>query len=126
VHTSERDVVDGRNRDRIREFVNGESEKSTRARCGGDRKLNGMVEALRHYRNAGCESALDFIGCGECQHEFLARCSNVFSRCKDGPKVVTRMAKATLCHVAIEKVHIAHKRGVEECRLIGRGLAAAN
>jgi hypothetical protein len=25
-----------------------------------------------------------------------------------GPEVVTRRAKATLCHVAIEKVHIAH------------------
>jgi len=85
-----------------------------------------MVEALRHYGNAGCESALDFMSCGECQHECLAGCAYVFSRCKDGPEIVTRMAKATLCHVAIEKVDIAHKRGVEECCLIGRGLAAAN
>src|SRR5580692_4056074 len=73
VHASERDVVDGRNRDRIREFINGESEKSTRARGGRNRKLNGMVEALRHHRDAGCESALDFIGCSQCQHKFLAR-----------------------------------------------------
>src|ERR1700689_4080412 len=65
-----------------------------------------MVEALRHYRNVGCESALDLISCGECQHEFLAGCPYVFGRCKDGPEVVTRMAKATLCHVAIEKVHM--------------------
>src|SRR4029077_16840602 len=110
----------------IGEFVNGESKKSTRTRGGGDRKLNGMVESLRHYGNPGCESALDFIGCGECEHEFLARCPYVFSSCKDGAEVVTRMAKAALCHVAIEQVHIAYKRRVEECRLIGRSLAAAN
>jgi hypothetical protein len=85
-----------------------------------------MVEALRHYGNAGCESALDFIGCSECEHKFLARCADIFGYCKDAPEVVARMAKASSCHVAIKKVHITHKGGVEECRLIGRGLPAAN
>src|SRR5580692_11149212 len=126
MHASERDVVDGRDRDCIRDFVNGEAEKPTRTRSRGDRKLNGMVESLRHYGNAGCESALDFIGCRECQHEFLARCPYVIGRCKDGPEVITRMAKATLCHVGVKKVHIAYQRRVEESRLIGRGLAAAD
>ena len=85
-----------------------------------------MVETPCHYRHGGCEPALDFIGYCECQHEFLAGCPDVFRSREDGPEVVTRMAKATLCHVAIEKVYIAHKRGVKECGLIGRGLAAAN
>jgi len=53
LHAREGDVVDRRNRDRICEFVNGESEKSTRARGGRDCELNGMVESPSHYGNAG-------------------------------------------------------------------------
>ncbi len=51
--TGERDVVNRRDRNRIRDFDGGESEKSPRARGGGDRELRGVVEALRHHRDCG-------------------------------------------------------------------------
>ena len=37
----------------FREFAGGKSEKFARARGGGDRKLRGVVEALRHHRDRG-------------------------------------------------------------------------
>ena len=51
--TSERNVVDRRDRNRIRDFAGGESEKFPHARGGGDRELRGVVEALRHHRDRG-------------------------------------------------------------------------
>ena len=126
MHTGERDVVDRRNRDCIRDFAGGEPEEFPCARGCGDRELGGVVEALRHHGNGGCEPALDFICYGECQHEFLAGRACLLGRGKDGPEVVTRMTKASGRHIAVEKIDIAHQAGVEERRLICGGLAAAD
>ena len=51
--TGERDVVDRSDRNRIRDFDGGESEKFPRARGCGDRELRRVVEALRHHRDGG-------------------------------------------------------------------------
>jgi hypothetical protein len=85
-----------------------------------------MVEALRHYRDDGCEPALDFIRYGERQHEFPAGRSGLLGRGEDGPEIVARMTEAAGRHVAVEKIDIAHQTGVEERCLIWGGLAAAD
>src|SRR5580704_3480912 len=126
MYVCKRDVIDCGDRDCIGDCTGGESKQFPRTCRCRDCELGGVVETPCHYGHGGCESTLDFIRYCECQHESLAGCSDVFGRCKDRPKIVTRMAKAARCHIAIEKVDIAHKRRVEECRLVGRGLAAAN
>ena len=96
------------------------------ARGCRDRELNGVVEALRHHRDNCCEPALDFVRYGERQHEFLAGRPCLLGRGEDGPEIVARMTEAARRHVAVEKIDIAHKTGVEERCLICRGLAAAD
>jgi hypothetical protein len=44
----------------------------------------------------------------------------------NGPEVVTRMAESARRHVTVEQVHVAHKTGVEERRLICGRFAAAD
>jgi hypothetical protein len=126
MHTAERDVVGRRDRNRIRDFAGGEPEEFPCARGRGDRELSGVVEALRHHRDDGCKSALDFVRYGEGQHEFLAGPACLLGRGEDGPEIVARMTEAAGRHVAVEKIDITHETGVEERCLIRGGLAAAN
>jgi predicted ATPase len=58
MHAGERDVVHRRDRDCIRDFAGGEPEEFPCARGRGDRELSGVVEALRHHGNDGCEPTL--------------------------------------------------------------------
>src|SRR5580698_7088524 len=104
--TGERDVVDRRDRNRIRDFDGGESEKFPRARGGGDRKLRGVVEALRHHRDGGRKPALNFVGYGERQHELLAGCPGFLGSGENGAEVVTWMAEAAWRHVAVEQIYV--------------------
>jgi len=122
----ERDVVDRRDCNRIRDFAGGESEKFARARGGGDRKFRGVVEAVGHHRDSGCEPALNFIGHSKRQHEFLAGCACLLGRGENGPEVVARMTEAARRHVAVEQIHVADKSGVEERCLIRGCLASAD
>src|SRR5271155_3921335 len=73
MHTGERDIVDGRDGDGIRDFSGGEPQELPCARGRGDRELNGVVESFCHHRNDGCQPTLDFVCYGKRQHEFLAR-----------------------------------------------------
>src|SRR5580692_1582139 len=109
MHVCKRDVVDGGDRDCIGDFAGGEAEEFARPGSCRDCELGGVVETLCHYRYGGCEPALDFIGYCECQHEFLARCPGVFGRCKNGPEVVTWVAKPANRHIAIQQIDIAHQ-----------------
>src|SRR5271170_4529797 len=113
MHTGERDVVDRRDRDRIRDFAGGEPEELPCARGRGYRELSGMVEALRHYGNDGCEPALDFVRYGERQHKFLAGRPCSLGRGEDSSEVIARVAEAARRHVAVEKIDVAHQTGVE-------------
>jgi hypothetical protein len=61
---------------------------------------------------------LDFVRYGKSQHEFLARCSCLLGGGENSPEVVARMTEAATRHVAVEKIHVAHKTAVEECCLI--------
>jgi hypothetical protein len=103
VHAGERDVVDRRDRNRICDFAGGEPEKFPGACGGGDRELNGVIEALRHHWNAR------LLGRGE-----------------NGPEVVTWVTESARRHVAVEQICVAHKTGVEERRLICGCLAATD
>ena len=85
-----------------------------------------MIEALLHDRNGSSEPALDFVRDGERQHEFLAGRPRMLRRGEDGPEIVARMAEAAGRHVAVEKINVTHKTGVEECCLISGGLAASD
>jgi hypothetical protein len=62
----------------------------------------------------------------ERQHEVLARSPDMLGRGENGPEIVAWMAKPAGRHAAVEKIDVAHESGVEGCRLIGRGLAAAD
>jgi hypothetical protein len=72
MHTGERDVVDRRNRNCIRDLAGGKPEEFPCARGRGDRELNGVVEPFHHHRDGGCEPALDLVRYGERHHEFFA------------------------------------------------------
>jgi hypothetical protein len=85
-----------------------------------------VVEPLRHHGHCGRESTLNLVRNGKRQHEFLTRCSRCFGRRENATEVVTGMTEAAIRHVAVEKIDVARKAGVEECRLIRRGLAAAD
>ena len=85
-----------------------------------------MVEALCHYRDRGCESALDFVRDSERQHELFAGCPGLLGSGENRAEVVTRMAEAARRHVAVEQIYVTHKTGVEERRLICGCLAAAD
>src|SRR5580658_1480900 len=124
--TGERDVVDRCDRNRVRDFDGGESEKFPCARGGGDRKLRGVVEALRHHRDGGRKPALNFVGHRERQHELLAGCPGLLGSGENGTKVVTRVTESAKRHVTIEQIYVAHKTGVEERRLIRGRLAATD
>src|SRR5712675_2424539 len=91
VDAREGNVVDSRDRDRMRDLLAGQPEQLP-CSCGrGDCKLNGMVEALCHDRHHGGEPALDLIGDREGKHEVLARRLGVFRRSQDGAEIVTGM-----------------------------------
>ena len=124
--TGERDVVGRCDSNRIRDFASAESEKFPRACGGGDRKLRGVVEAVGHHRDSGCEPALNFIGHSKRQPEFLAGCACLLGRGENGPEVVARMTEAARRHVAVEQIHVADKSGVEERCLIRGCLASAD
>lgn len=126
MHTCQRDVVDGCDRNRIRDLVCRKSEELPRARGGRYRKLKSMVESFGHHGYSGSKSALNLVGHCERQHEFLAGCTRLFGCCKYGSEVVAWMAKAAIGHIAIEKVDVAHERGIEKRRLIRGCLTAAD
>ena len=88
--------------------------------------MGGVVEAVGHHRDSGCEPALNFIGHSKRQHEFLAGCPRLLSRRENGPEVVTRVTESANRHVAVEQVYVAHKTGVEERRLVCGCFAAAD
>jgi hypothetical protein len=67
---------------------------------------------------------LDFVGHSQGEHEVLAGGVHIFRRSQDGTEIVARMSETARRHITVEKIDIARQAGVEERRLIQRGLAA--
>jgi hypothetical protein len=85
-----------------------------------------VVESFRHHRDDRRESALDFVGHSQGEHEVLAGGVHIFRRSQDGAEIVARMSEAARRHVTVEEIDVARQAGVEERRLVYRGLAAAD
>jgi hypothetical protein len=85
-----------------------------------------VVEPFRHHRGDRRESALDFVGHSQGEHEVLAGGSHIFRRSQDGAEIVARMSETARRHITVEEIDIARQAGVEERRLIQRGLAASD
>ena len=121
-----RDVVCRRDGNGVCNLTGGKPEELPRASRDRYRELSRVVEPLRHHGHCGRESTLNLVRNGKRQYEFFAGRSSFFGRRENGTEVVTGMTEAAIGHVAVEKIDVARKGGVEECRLIRRGFAATD
>src|SRR5207245_1213764 len=68
----------------------------------------------------------DLIGDRKGKHKVLARRLCVFRGSQDGAEIVAGMTQSAWRHVTVEQVDISDQPGIEQRRLVRRGLATTD